>query len=105
MTMLNPADELTEIRAKIARLQARETALCEGFLRDPDTAAVGKWSRVDVVQVQQLRFDANLLPQHILSDPDFLRESVVKTVLSMPLPRTPLSRPGWPIRREAAALH
>lgn len=38
MRRLNPADELAEIRAEIARLQRREAALEAAILRDPPVA-------------------------------------------------------------------
>ena len=56
MQSLSPADELSEVRAALARLKARETSLCAALQQAAQN------------------------------------------------PPPPITRPGWPIRREAA-LH
>jgi hypothetical protein len=104
MHRLSPADELSEIRAEIARLKTRELVLRAGFLRDPDHGTAGRWSRIEVVQTTQKVFDAALLPEKIRNDPRFFRDRVVQTVRCLPLLAVAAARPGWPIQREAA-LH
>jgi len=110
MTTQIPADELSEIRAEIARLQHREAALCAAFLRDPEMGAQGRHSRVEVCSDVMIQFDRNLLPEHLRYDASFFRQTVVQTVRCRPLPAAPTPRPGWPIRRPAplsvgAAMH
>lgn len=100
----SPADELAEIRRDIARLKARETYLRAAFLKDPDHATVGRWHRVEVELCHQSRFDSRLLPETILSDPAYRRETLVQVVRCLPLQAAPAPRPGWPIRREVV-LH
>lgn len=106
MQFASPADELSEIRAEIARLQAREAALCAAFRRDPEHGTLGRHSRVVVVQECRLEFDPALMPEHLRFNANFHREVITTQVISQPLPVAPAPRPGWPIRREAAeALH
>lgn len=101
----NPADELAEIRAEIARLKRREAELRAAFLARPDQPAQGRWSRVEVVETRQSRFDPTLLPLSILQDPRFRCDKIVQIVRCLPLPPGLAPRPGWPIRREGAVLH
>ena len=105
MHTLSPADELAEIRAEIARLKAREAALRAHFLRHPTDHAQGRWTRVEVVETRQHRFNAALLPDHIRQDPRYCEEKLVQTVRCLPAPLTVSVRPGWPIRRDGVALH
>jgi len=106
MPYTSPADELTEIRAEIARLQAREAVLCATFRRDPEHGTQGRHSRVVVVQERRLEFDPALMPEYLRYNANFHREVITTQVISQPLPVAPAPRPGWPIRREAAeALH
>lgn len=107
MPFASPADELSEIRADIARLQAREVALSAAFCRDPEHGALGRHSRVEVVQERALEFDPTLMPENLRNNANFHREVIRTKVISRPLPMAPAPRPGWPIRREAAsaALH
>ena len=101
----NPADELAEIRDEIARLKRREAELRAAFLARPDLAAQGRWSRVEVIETRQSRFDPALLPPAIRDDPRFRREKTVQIVRCLPLPAAPPPRPGWPIRREGPLMH
>jgi len=101
MHRLTPADELAEIRAEMARLQAREAALRQVFLADPAQPATGRWTRVEVVQTQARVFDASLLPATIRNNPAYHRDRVVQTLHCLPLPMMPPPRPGWPIQRDA----
>lgn len=105
MHNLSPADELTEIRAEIARLKTREAALRALFLRSPKDHTLGRWSRVEVVETRQTRFNAALLPDAIRRDPRYLEERLVQTVRCLPAALTVTLRPGWPIRRDAAQVH
>lgn len=105
MHNLSPADEFAEIRAELARLKAREAALRAHFLRDPDHGSLGRWSRVEVVESHQSRFNAALLPSSVLNDPQFREDRVVLSVRVVPVPFTAALRPGWPIRRDANVLH
>lgn len=104
MHRLSPADELSEIRAEIARLKAREAVLRAGFLRDPDAGAVGRWARVEVSQNRIMAFDPCLMPDHLRYNANFMREKLVQTVRCLPLAMTPARRPGWPIQREATVV-
>lgn len=105
MPNLSPADELAEIRAEIARLKAREAALRSLFLSDPAASHSGRWSRVEVVQSQERRFNPALLPDSIRQDPRYCDLRLVQTVRCLPATLTVAVRPGWPIRRDNAALH
>lgn len=105
MHILSPADELAEIRAEIARLKTREAALRALFLRNPNDHALGRWSRVEVIETRQTRFKAALLPDAILRDPRYLEERLVQTVRCLPAALSVTVRPGWPIRRDEVPLH
>lgn len=105
MHNLSPADELAEIRAEIARLKAREAALRSAFLRHPKDQILGRWTRVEVVETRQHRFNPALLPDEILQDPRYFEDRLVQTVRCLPAPLTVSVRPGWPIRRDGLALH
>lgn len=100
MLGLNPADELAEIRAEIARLRLREAALKAAFLQRPTNLLTGRWTRVEIREQHSRTFDPALLPRAIREDPRFCRAKVVQVVHTLPLPPT-APRPGWPIRREA----
>lgn len=102
----SPADELHEIRIEIAKLQTREVALVQHFLRDPLAAKMGRYAKVDVVQDRQLVFDADLMPENLRYNLNFHREVDVQLVRSQPLQMALSPRPGWPMRREVqTALH
>lgn len=105
MHQISMADELAEIRAEIARLKAREAALRAHFLRHPDQGALGRWSRVEVVENRMQRFNAALLPEAIRQDPQFREERLVQIVRCLPAPLTTTLRAGWPIGRAGANLH
>jgi hypothetical protein len=102
----SPADELADIRAEMLRLRAREAALRQQILKDPDGTSIGRWHRVEVDEHRDLVLDISRLPEHILQDRHFWCEKLVQTLRCLPA-ATPVSRrPGWPIRREAGtALH
>lgn len=102
----HPADELAEIRSEIARLKRREGELRHLLLQRPDLAQQGRWTRVEITSLQQSRFLPTLLPAAILHDPQYRRARTVQILRCLPPPSAPLApRPGWPIRREGAALH
>jgi hypothetical protein len=105
MHRLSLADELAEIRIEIARLKAREAALRQDILKRPGADLIGRWNRVEIEERYCSVFDASLLPDPIRADPQFHRERHLQIVRSLPLHLRPASRPGWPIQREAAALH
>ncbi len=104
MHKLSPADELAEIRAEMARLKAREAALRALLLSQEP--AVGRWHRIEITEQRARVFDARLLPPHIRDNPAFWRERVTQVVKCLPIQtRTVGDRPGWPIRRDAPAMH
>ena len=105
MHTLLPADELAEIRAEIARLKLREAALRAVFLRAPQGQTTGRWNKVEVVETKERRFNPALLPDEIRQDPRFMEEKHVQTVRCLPAQLSVALRPGWPIRRDALALH
>lgn len=83
-------------------IRARETALRAAFLAPPDAAQRTASPRVAVTQARSRVFDPDLLPDRIRDDPRYWRDRVVRVVTCPPDPvRVP--RPGWPIRRLAAA--
>lgn len=102
----HPADELADIRSEIARLKQREGELRQLLLQRPELALQGRWTRIEINTLQQSRFVPALLPAPILQDPQYRRDKLVQILRCLPLPSAPLApRPGWPIRREGAALH
>lgn len=106
MQHLCPVDELHEIRLEIAKLQAREKALVQHFLRDTDAPKTGRYAKVEVVRERHLVFDADLMPENLRYNANFHREQEVQFVRVQPLPMSLSSRPGWPMRREPqTALH
>ncbi len=102
----SPADELAEIRADIARLQAREAVLQRAFLTDPLKGSVGRFNAIEVVQTTARIFDKRLLPEAIRDDPKYWRDLITQIVRCRDV-RPPAPRPGWPIRAVHAqtALH
>ena len=107
MHSLSPADELFELRADIARLKLLEAALRAQILASPDTTAIGRWHRVEVLETNARVFDAKLLPDAIRDDPRFYRNRVTQVVRCLPVEA---KRPGWPIQRvghyvQAQAVH
>jgi hypothetical protein len=105
MPLLSPADELAEIRAELARLRAREAGLKALILSDPDRHSSGRWTRVEVGQHPRTRLNPALLPDAVKVDPRYLEHRMVHMLHCRPLPLTFSLRPGWPIRREGAAVH
>jgi hypothetical protein len=102
MNNLNPADELAEIRAEIARLKLREAALKAAFLQRPQNLLTGRRYKVEIREEHSKVFDPALLPQAIRDDPRYLRDKLVQVVQTLPLPAP---APSWPIRRDGLALH
>ncbi len=104
MHKLAPADELADIRAEIARLKLREAALRMAVLTNPPPP--GRWNRIEVVEQKSRVFDAKLLPQQIRDNPTYWRERITQVVKCLPVEmRSVGDRPGWPIRRDAPAMH
>jgi len=102
---LSPADELAEIRADIARLQSRETALETRLLRDPQGLPKGRWTKLELIETEQRQFNPDLLPEAIRQDPRYLENRLVQSLRCLPAQSGAPPRPGWPIRRDRAALH
>jgi hypothetical protein len=75
-----PADELAQIRAEIARLRAREGALCEGLLRTAALPKIERMHRVDLVTTRQRIFDPRLLPEDVRLDPAYTREKITRVL-------------------------
>ena len=95
MQNLSPADELADLRADIARLKLLEAALRARILAAPDTQAVGRWHRIEVLQTKMRVFDAKLLPATVRDDPRFYRDRVTQIVRCMPVEA---KRPGRPVQ-------
>ena len=95
MHSLSPADELANLRADIARLKLLEAALRARILASPDTQAVGRWHRIEVLQTKTRVFDAKLLPATVRDDPRYYRDRVTQIVRCMPVEA---KRPGWPVQ-------
>lgn len=106
MHHLSPADELAEIRAEIARLKQRETALRDLLLSAPAARLIGRWHRVEVTDHLVRSFDTALLPPAIRDNPAYWRERL-QTRVSTHVIQSRSPRPGWPIQRgsDGAALH
>ena len=103
---ISPADELAHVRAEILRLRARESALRQQILQDPDTNTIGRWHRVEVDLHRDLVLDITRLPDHILQDRSLWREKLVQTLRCLPAAPPLGRRPGWPIQREpVTTLH
>ena len=96
MHSLSPADELADLRADLARLKMLEAALRAKILASPDTTAIGRWHRIEVIETSTRVFDAKLLPDAIRDDPRFYRNRVTQVVRCLPVEA---KRPGWPIQR------
>jgi len=85
MPSLTPADELASVRAEIARLKARERALCDALMTGPACARDGRWTRIEIASRQIRLFDHRLLPAEIRDDPLFWRERQSVEVLCHPI--------------------
>lgn len=105
MHTLSPADELSDIRAEIARLKLREQVLRDGFVHHPNAELIGRWTRVEVTVTQKSRFDWSLLPDVIRNDPTYFRQATTHIVRCFPATPMPLVRAGWPIQRGGATQH
>ena len=98
MHSLSPADELANLRADIARLKLLEAALRARILASPDTQAIGRWHRIEVLETKTRVFDAKLLPAAVREDPRFYRDRVTQIVRCLPVEA---KRPGWPVQNSA----
>lgn len=101
MHSLSPADELADLRADIARLKLLEAALRAKILASPDTQAIGRWHRIEVLETKARVFDAKLLPAAIRDDPRFYRDRVTQTVRCLAVEA---KRHGWPIQRDSRMM-
>ena len=102
MHTLSPADELADLRADIARLKLLEAALRSRILAAPETQAIGRWHRIDVLETNVRVLDAKLLPAAIRDDPRYYRDRLTQIVRCVPVEA---KRPGWPIQRDIGAGH
>jgi hypothetical protein len=100
MHSLSPADELADLRADIAHLKLLEAALRAKILAAPDSHAIGRWHRIEVVKTKARVFDAKLLPAAIRDDPRFYRDRVTQVVRCLAIE---VKRPGWPIQRDGGS--
>lgn len=100
MHHMNPADELAEVRAEIARLKLREAQLRARLIEMPPEARQGRWSRAEVLESRMRIFDARLLPPALRDDPRYWRERVSLTLRCLPIQARSPARPGWPITRD-----
>ena len=92
MTPTNPADELAEIRAEIARLKQREAELRMAYFATPDLPKIGRMHKVELVTRRRIVFEARLLPAEIRNDPTYIRERVMRVLRTERIPnaeRTP----------------
>ena len=85
MPSLTPADELASVRAELARLKARERALCDALTAAPACARTGTWTRAEVGSRTIRLFDHRLLPPEIRDDPLFWRERQTVEVVCHPI--------------------
>lgn len=85
---IHPADELGVIRAEIKRLKARETALRQQAI-EAGTVAPGAEYRVEIVEQRRRTFNKDALPDEILNDPAYWKESTTRIVKTVPLDRDP----------------
>lgn len=82
----SPVDELATIRACIADLRSRESALEIGFLGHSDSDRFAGFSYNAVVERNSYEvFDIANLPKHILNDPRYYSRREVTTVRLEPL--------------------
>lgn len=102
MHSLSPADELADLRADISRLKLLESALRTKILASPETNAIGRWHRIEVLETKRLVFDATLLPAALRDDPRYYRDRVTQIVRVLPVE---VRRPGWPIQRGQTIAH
>lgn len=86
MTPTNPADELAEIRAEIARLKRREAELRMAFFTAPDMPKIGRMHKVELVTRRRTVFEARLLPAEIRNDPTYIRERVMRVLRTERIP-------------------
>ena len=96
MHSLSPADELADLRVDIARLKLLEVALRAKILASPDTQAIGRWHRIEVLETKARVFDAKLLPATVRDDPRFYRDRITQIVRCLPVEA---NRPGWPVQQ------
>ncbi|SOC04854.1 hypothetical protein [Rhodobacter maris] len=78
------AEELTLIRAEIARLRAREAELAEVVLRTAALPRVTRMQTKPLVSKRERVFDPRLLPAEILLDPAYSREKITGTTTEAP---------------------
>ncbi|MFD2174885.1 hypothetical protein [Rhodobacter lacus] len=81
------AEELTQIRAEIARLRVREAELAEAVLRAAALPQVTRMQTTPLVSKRERVFDPRLLPAEILLDPAYSREKITGTAPGMPRPQ------------------
>lgn len=99
------ADELAEIRAEIIRLRLRSAQLRAALIAAPAEARNGRWNGAEVSFRKRLVFNPYLLPADVRQDPRYWEDVAHHVVSVRPLAQALKPRPGWPIRRDAAAMH
>lgn len=107
MPSLTPADELASVRAELARLKARERALCDALVAAPACARSGRWARAEISTRSIRLFDHRLLPVEIRDDPLFWRERQSVEVVCHPIDVAtgPLPLVARPVHGAARALN
>jgi hypothetical protein len=95
----NPADDLAEIRAELARLKSREQALVELLLARPELRQAGHDYHVELDFVQDPVLNIAALPPALRESPLLWRHTL-HPVLTCRAIAQENARPGWPIQRE-----
>jgi hypothetical protein len=95
----HPADDLSDLRAEIRRLQAREAVLCHQIIAGPPSGLTGETARVEIVTRRSWVLDHSRLPARLLSDPALWRAVDQQVVTCVPVPVPRPTREGWPILR------
>ncbi|PTV95417.1 hypothetical protein C8J27_10452 [Rhodobacter aestuarii] len=95
----SPAEELTQIRAEIARLRLREAELSEIVLRDTALPKIATMHKATLTTRRERVFDPRLLPSEIRLDPAYSREKVRRVLREGPATATdPLEAAEVPAR-------
>ncbi len=103
MTTISLADELADVRAELTRLRLREAQLRAALIAAPEAARGGRWNEAEVTLRRRMVFRPYLLPPEVRQDPRYWEDLAQHVVTVKPLAQGLKPRPGWPIRREAAA--
>jgi hypothetical protein len=96
----NPADDLAETRAELARLKSREQALIELLLARPELRQAGHDYHVELDFVEDPVLNIAVLPASLRESPLLWRHTL-RPVLTCRAVHIDGTRPGWPIKRES----